>query len=111
MTAIATSSTVVLASWNPLPVDNHNGIVRHYTIHVVENQTGIIRESNSTIESISIESLHPAYTYHISVAAVTIMRGPYSIVITVVTNEDGEIDISTLKHNWYNLLYSSLKLS
>ena len=38
-----------------------------------------------------LEFLHPYYNYTCAVAAVTTEVGPYSIPITVTTNEDGEI--------------------
>ena len=43
---------------------------------------------NSTTERI-VDSLHPHYSYHCTVAAVTIAGGPFSSNITITTAQDG----------------------
>ena len=90
--AVTVSSTVIEITWNSLPFENRNGIVRYYTIRVNELQTGLIIQTNSTTESLSLGNLHPAYTYTVSVAAVTIERGPFSSTVTTDTDEDGMHD-------------------
>ena len=74
-------------------MENRNGIVRHYIVNVTEMETGLDFQSNSSMESLSLVNLHPAYTYLISVCAVTISRGPCSIAVNAVTREDGKVDI------------------
>ena len=78
-----------MVNWNSLPVQNRNGIIRYYTVRVIEIQTGIASQSNSTLESLSLNNLHPAYDYQIQVAAVTVSTGPFSSAVTTSTAEDG----------------------
>ena len=89
--AVTVSSTVIQVSWDPLAYEDRNGIIRHYTVQVNEQQTGLTILTNSTTESHSLSHLHPAYTYIISVAAVTVERGPFSSTITATTEEDGMV--------------------
>jgi hypothetical protein len=43
---------------------------------------------NSSTERL-VDSLHPHYSYHCAVAAVTIAEGPFSSNVTVTTVQDG----------------------
>ena len=65
-----------------------NGIVMYYTIIVLEEDTGVVYEHTSVSTSLSVHSLHPAYTYHCSIAAHTVSQGPFSQLINVTTDED-----------------------
>ena len=43
----------------------------------------------STSLSLSLQSLHPSYTYRCRIAAYTVGLGPYSPPIDIVTDEEG----------------------
>ena len=106
---VTVSSTVIEILWNSLPFENRNGIVRYYIIRVNELQTGLTIQTNSTTESLSLGNLHPAYTYVVSVAAVTIERGPFSSTVTTDTDEDGMHDERLLCGNInFCIIFSSI---
>ena len=84
-----TSSSVTL-SWNEIPFEDQNGIVREYIINITEVNTGSIVQKVSTTNSLTLENLHPYYTYAVMVAAYTIESGPYSMVFNFTTAEDCE---------------------
>ena len=85
---VLNSSTIVL-NWNPPDIEDQNGIVRYYVVNVTEVQTANIFLFTANTTALSISSLHPAYTYEITVSAVTIGPGPFSLAITLQTAEAG----------------------
>ena len=87
MTASVTSHSIRL-SVSPPSFESTNGLLRYYSMSVVETKTGeeyVVVSANTTITMIS--GLHPDYTYICSVAAYTIGLGPYSDTITVTLEE------------------------
>ena len=84
------TSTSVTLSWNPPETSQHNGVIRSYTVNVQEEETGRSFSVNSTNTELSIGNLHPFYTYHFAVAAVTISQGPFTYEYTLQTLEDGK---------------------
>ena len=72
-------------------MDNHNGIIDEYHVNITEDETGVWFEEITNQTHITIQGLHPFYTYYYSVAAVTVDRGPHSAVVFVVTEEDGKL--------------------
>ncbi len=40
--------------------------------------------------TLSFQNLHPAYSYDVSIAAITVTPGPYSEALTVTMDEDGK---------------------
>lgn len=88
LTGSAIASHSASLSWTPPPEDSLNGILRHYQVDIIEEATSrqfsVLSSSNQTI----LSSLHPFYSYVISVAAVTVGAGPFSVNITIVTHED-----------------------
>ena len=87
----AVSATSLLLSWSSPLVSTHNGMIRMYTVRVLETETGAEFYHNSTDTTTALGSLHPYYTYECSIAAVTVAYGPYSESITVQTEEDGRL--------------------
>lgn len=67
-----------------------NGIIRRYDVKVYEVETNTTTITDTVDDHIALTSLHPYYQYHISVAAVTIERGPFSSPVLVKTDEAGE---------------------
>ena len=103
ITSSVVNSTSIFVSWQPPPVQYHNGIIRMYTIRITEIETNTILTVNSQNISTVVTSLHPNYHYAISVTAVTVLPGPFSSSITLQTHQDGE----QTNHNHTN--YSHLK--
>ena len=86
----ALSSTSISLSWNPPPHEHHNGEIDSYTVLCTEVNTGGSLSQHSTpTTNITIDELHPYYTYKCNVSAVTVDQGPYSAIISVTTFEDG----------------------
>ena len=82
--------TTVSVSWNPPPLGFQNGIIRNYTIRYYEIQTNIVFTITSQNTSATIVSLHPYYNYSISIAAFTILTGPFSNSVVIQTPEARE---------------------
>ena len=87
--SVTTSSTSVLFQWSPPEADLQNGIIRHYTVKLEETETGIVTDYTSEEMSLSIEGLHPYYTYTCAVAAVTVASGP-TVMLTFQLPQDGK---------------------
>ena len=88
--AVAIGPRKIHISWSPPFSWRQNGIIRSYIVNlaVAETKEHIQLTSNST--SLTAESLHPYYSYNVTVAAVTIGVGPFSADSTAQTSEDGE---------------------
>ena len=82
-------STSLFFSWNAPPVDQQNGIIRHYVLALTELDTGIMFNHSTAGSNFTFMSLHPSYTYQVAVAAVTIDSGPFSASVTLQTLEEG----------------------
>lgn len=83
------SSTVLQLSWRAPAEESRNGIIRQYLVNLKEIQTGRLLTYTATTTSISVQSLHPAYTYNCTVSAYTITAGPFSPTVTITMPEDG----------------------
>ena len=90
LTGEALSSTSIVLSWQPPVPEMQNGIIRLYNVTVLETNTGNTFISIATYTNITISSLHPFYTYHCSVAAITIGIGPFSDTKEIQTLPDGK---------------------
>ena len=75
--------------WDIIAVENHNGILRHYLISVLETETGEIDLYSALTTHLNISRLHPYYTYTCMVAAVTNRVGPFSQNVSIITPQDG----------------------
>ena len=85
LTVSIVNPTTVAVSWNPPPLEFRNGIIRNYTIRYFESQTNtfytVVSQNTSTV----ISSLHAFYDYSFSVAAFTVLTGPFSNSISIQT--------------------------
>ena len=92
--------TSISLSWSPPPLENQNGIIRHYEVTLVALETGEIHIRTSVAHSITITSLRPYTTYNCTVAAETVAIGPVTIGILVQTLQAGIVTtISVCTHN------------
>lgn len=91
--------TSIILSWQPLPVDQINGILRNYHITVRSStdssalHDGLV--DHETLEY-SVDGLHPHYQYICSVSATTIEEGPANH-IRIQMPEDGKHNKAILK--------------
>lgn len=84
------TETSYTLTWQPPPYEGINGVIRQYVIQVLEVDSGRIFTEVSNDTEITLEGLHPFYSYTTRIAAETIGVGPFSIPITVQLNEDGK---------------------
>ena len=85
------NSTTLTLSWDPPPFDQINGYIRHYIVVVTERETASEFQEQPTNTQVTLQSLHPYYTYTCRVAAVTTGPGPYTGNLTIQLPEDGKI--------------------
>lgn len=83
--------THIQISWDHPPNDTHQGIVRLYNIYVSveESEQTFFYTTAAENTELLLTSLHPFYTYHMRVAAVTIEEGN-STLLSAKTNESGK---------------------
>ena len=95
MTVLITSSSFYM-KWDPPSFYHRNGIITHYKINVIEIETGLTFQHTAYSTSITVSSLHPAYTYEFTVAAYTVGLGPFSFPFNITTDEEGNLVCSLL---------------
>ena len=87
------SSTSITLFWSPPPMEHWNGIIRSYIINLIEHETNATYSYTSFATgptlTMTINSLHPYYTYQFTITAVTIGPGPPTHAFTVQTLPDG----------------------
>ena len=92
LSVISVNSTTMILSWDLPPFDQINGYIRHYVVTVTEHETTLEFQEEPTNTQVTLQSLHPYYTYTCRVAAVTTGPGPYTGNVTIQLPEDGKSD-------------------
>ena len=87
---VPVSPTSIHLTWDPPPLEHHNGEIDGYRVNVSEIATGQFTQHFSNQTQITIGNLRPFHAYHCQVTAVTVGEGPYTDVVVVVTNEAGK---------------------
>ena len=95
VTAVNSSSTSVLVSWEPPTPELTFGIlrrfeIRYYNTSQPENPS-IINNISATDRMYDIKQLMEFTNYSIEVSAITVGNGPFSSPVTVVTDEDSKL--------------------
>ena len=92
---VAISSTSIRLTWEPPQPGDQNGVLQAYNITITEVVTGrIMSFQEGGMDSIlTVNTLHPYYTYQCSISAETIGPGP-AANISVTTHQGG---IATIK--------------
>lgn len=92
ITAITFDATSIHVYWTHPPEDTHYGVIREYWLNVTELETRtrsrVVVDSAET--EVVLPSLHPFYTYHITIVPVTIAEGDNYTEITIRTAEAGK---------------------
>ena len=83
------SPTVLNITWQPPTAEHQNGIIRSYVLNVVVMEAGSSDELTTHETALSVEGLHPFYTYTLYIAAVTIGEGPFSQAVNVQMPQSG----------------------
>ena len=81
-------------SWHPPPVEDQNGDIQYYLIHLIEVDTNVTSPFFPTSTSITLTMLHPYYTYVYSISAFTVGEGPYTSENILTLPEDGNLSLS-----------------
>ena len=88
---VTLSSSSIQLEWEPPPPQYWNGIIVSYVVLCTESGSeGVLKEYITTTTNITINELHPFYTYNCSVSAVTVDQGPFSSIVSITTFEDGK---------------------
>ena len=75
----AQDSRSLLLSWSPPPAGERNGDIVGYKINLTEEETGHTSHYLTTQPFLSLDSLHPFYSYSYTLTALTVLGpGPYS---------------------------------
>ena len=88
--AIALSPTSIHITWDPPVLQDHNGVIREYRINVTEALTGLQIQEITNQTQIIIDGLKPYHIYHCYIVAVTVDEGPYTVAVSVLTEEAGK---------------------
>ena len=96
-------------NWQAPPFEETNGAIQSYVIAIHEVETGRNFTANSNTTQVTLEPLHPYYTYMCSIAAVTVGIGPFSEHITAQLPEAGISSTVMCSHN--KQLFNKLALN
>ena len=77
MSGVAQSPTVLFFTWSPPPPVDVNGIILYYVVELRETETGQRLSFTAPGINMTVESLHPYFTYQCEVAAHTVGCGPF----------------------------------
>ena len=91
LVAVVISSSAVNLSWQPVLPEQQNGIIIQYVVNVTTVETGEGFELVSALDKLTVNSLHPHWTYIFTVSGETgVGVGPPSLAVTASTLEDGK---------------------
>lgn len=88
VSCVPITSRSIFLTWQP--PSTPNGIIRNYRINITEQDNSRSWQIISRSPEELITELHPYYIYSVSVAAVTVAEGPYSVHIQIRTYQDGK---------------------
>ena len=90
---ISIESHSLSLSWEPPSAENRNGFIRLYHIRLKEVETEDEIYVLSNITQVTVNNLHPFYTYNCSVAPETVSLGPFSEHLTVQLEESSKFSL------------------
>lgn len=81
--------------WLPPVPSDRNGELRGYAITLTDEVSGVATPFavGGNVTSLEFWDLHPAYTYILAIAAVTVSQGPFSDPMRITMDENGEHNI------------------
>ena len=86
-----TLSTSFIVIWQPPANENQNGLILGYTVKIVDLSSNNETEIYVTETTLEVLDLMPFTLYEVAIAAHNAAgKGPFSVVITVETEESGE---------------------
>ena len=100
---VASDSRTLRLFWSPPPLEEQNGVIVKYGIHILEVETKQLRQylTRDSTTTFVIPNLHPYYHYNYTVAAFTSAgSGPQSPTTYVQMPQDSKFSVI---HESYNL--------
>ena len=96
---VTISSTSIRLTWDPPEPGDQNGVIQAYNIIITEVVTGSMMyfQEGGMVFILTVNTLHPYYTYQCSISAETIGAGP-AANISVTTHQGG---IATIKLQYH----------
>lgn len=86
-----TLSTSFIVIWQPPANENQNGLILGFTVKIVDLSSNNETQIYVTETSLEVLDLMPFTLYEVAIAAHNAAgRGPFSVVITVETEESGK---------------------
>ena len=105
LVATTNSSSSVHLTWQPPILDQQNGRIVQYVVNVTTVETGEQSQLVSVLNQLTVQSLHPHWTYIFTVSGETsVGAGPPSLAVTATTLEDGNAVIITVAISSFGLL-------
>ena len=92
---VALDSRFLHLSWSPPALDQQNGNIIKYGVHVMDLQDGSVRkletpDLRTTLTVSDLSDLHPYYHYNYTVTAFTLVgEGPYTSPESIQMPQDG----------------------
>ena len=84
------NSTSLTLSWSPPPFEDTNGQIQYYIVLVTELDTNTSLAPVTALSAqVTVDNLHPYYSYLCAVAAYTVDVGPYTAPITTQLDQEG----------------------
>ena len=77
-------------SWRALDVEDRNGVIRGYQVNLTELETAQELTYTTTNLYVTIQGLHPSFTYWCRASAFTVATGPYTNTSAVTLPEDSK---------------------
>ena len=91
------SPTTLQLEWRQPRYEDTNGLIRSYIINITELETGASWQQRVEDDTDAlIDSLHPFYSYSLSIATETVAIGPFTPPITVEMPEDGRDTLTNI---------------
>jgi len=91
---VNTTSTAIVLSWQPPPIEDQNGAITGYVLNVTLLETGETEEVLTGSTNYTLDPVMPNTLYTAAVAALTSAgRGPFSATVSAHTLEDGNMVI------------------
>ena len=84
------TATSLTLTWQPPSFESRNGVIQQYIIQIEEVDSGRMLTATSNTTEVSVDNLHPFYSYSCRIAAETVQVGPYTTPITIQLDEDGK---------------------
>lgn len=97
------NSYTLFLSWTAPPPEDANGVIRGYTVTLLEMDTFETITNTTNLTSITLSFLIPSFTYIFTVSARTTELGPASPEKNITMPEDGKLQSTILINSCYTV--------